>query len=124
MLSTDDEILWRWVKATLILAFIISAGFIVLFLTQKKIDKLYRTYPDVDCDTLKETYEEDMLQYYAMIEWYHHMKEDNPDSLLKLSTENMQCFCLDLMDEIGKTNAMNWEFQISAKHELITGKVC
>jgi hypothetical protein len=43
--------------------------------------------------------------------------EGEDDSILKMSTENIQCFCDELAAEMGKSKAIDKTFSIAVKNQ-------
>lgn len=124
-LATEDEIVrWR-LKAALIFILVIGLGFFSLFLTQKKVDRLHRKYPDAHCSMTD--FEDPIIlenaKYYALIEWYHH--EVSNKTLLELSSSNLQCYCDYLIHDIGKHAAINKKFSVNTRSgEELEGSLC
>jgi hypothetical protein len=127
----------RYIIALLIIALVVSLGVGLLFMTQKLKDTMNRQFPEVDCDVLTKSYfGQDMLEHYALLE-YHNMREVSGgyesgefvggiprETLLKLSTSNLQCYCDNLQDEIGYNTAMHTEFDLEINDDKYQAPVC
>ena len=96
-----------------------------IFYFQDRVNKLGRQYPEVDCDVVVADSSPEMLVNLAMIEFYNYETSDKSDeTIMKQNTDNLQCFCDDLIENIGYWDAFNREFDVNVLDEHITGKVC
>lgn len=106
------------------------ASFVILFITQKIADKLRKEWPLVDCSELKSDLGNDseMLKQFSLVEYHHIMHSTHEGKHLEidqLSTQNLQCFCYDLMEERGRSGASSAKFSFSfAGHEEEGATVC
>lgn len=109
-----------------ILLLILFAFILVLFITQKVASKYRREYPEVDCEDLKaDLLDEAMLEKYALTEWYHWQKSDgSEESVLKLTTSNLQCYCNDIADKHGREEAMDFTLNVNINGHQQEGTVC
>lgn len=84
-------------------------------------------FPEVNCDQMIGAYKgnNDMLNNYAKVEWYYLKKSGmSVDALLKLSTENLQCFCDTLVTEKGIDDAILLEETVTIKGDTKKGHIC
>ena len=96
-----------------------------IFFFQDQVNRLNRQYPLVDCDVVVADSSPEMLVNLAMIEYYNYETSDKSDeTILMQNTDNLQCFCDDLVTNIGYLNAYNRNFDVNVLDEHITGKVC
>lgn len=67
----------------------------------------------------------EMLKDYAMLEYYNYETSDKSDkTILMQNTDNLQCFCDDLKNDIGYLKALKKEFDVHVLDKHITGQVC
>lgn len=66
-----------------------------------------------------------MLKDYAMLEFYNYETSDKSDiTILMQNTDNLQCFCDDLVEKEGYVDAYNKEFDVTVLEHHVIGKVC
>ncbi|CAI2370761.1 unnamed protein product [Moneuplotes crassus] len=120
------ESFFRWIIAIFIIGIVMVIGFSLLFLTQQTKDLLRRSYPEVDCELLAESYSsESMLLRFAVSEWYNIDEQGiSRESILKLSTSNLQCFCKNLQSELGYREASQKSYKVQVRGRLIDSPLC
>lgn len=116
----------KQIIVTLILLFILTCFIGILFFTQKLASKLRMEYPEIDCVEVKADLDgEGMLKRFAMTEWFHWQQNDgSEESVLKLTTSNLQCFCDDQVKKHGREDTMRLKQRVDIGGEEKDGKIC
>lgn len=109
-----------------ILTLILFAFMALLFYIQKLASKYRREYPEVDCEEVeKDVVDKEMLKQYALTEWFHWQRNDGTEeSVLMLTTANLQCYCEDVVKDHSRSKAMKLEMAVNINGERLQGKIC
>ena len=124
--KSSTEKLWRICLAIIIILIVMLVGFALLFSTQTTKDFLHRSYPEVDWELLMENYNhnEQLLLNFAFAEWNNIQEQGiSRNSILKLSTSNLQCFWENLQSNYGFQKASDTEFSLPKRLNGRTGKI-
>jgi hypothetical protein len=121
--------IWKVIKqiiTTLLLILVLAFFVSVLFYTQKVFSRLRREYPEVDCDDVNEgLVGTDMLKKFAMTEWFHWQGNDgSKETMLKLTTSNLQCYCDGVVEDKGRWEAMQYTLEMEIGGQRHTGHLC
>lgn len=113
----------------ILVAFILVCALVgtcyLIFFFQDRVNRLNRQYPEVSCDAVVADSTPEMLNNYAMLEYFHYESSDKSDeTILMLNTDNLQCFCDNLSKEKGYLEALNHDFNVIVLGHQIQGKVC
>ena len=66
-----------------------------------------------------------MLQRFAMTEWFHWQQNDGTeDSVLKLTTTNLQCYCDDHVEKNGRSATMKLKQKVDISGVEKDGHIC
>lgn len=116
----------KQIIVTLILILILVFFIGILFYTQKLASKLRREYPEIDCNEVKgDLVGENMLKRFAMTEWFHWQENDgSEESVLKLTTSNLQCYCDDEVHNNGRSDTLKLIQKIDIGGKQKDGEIC
>ncbi|CAI2370510.1 unnamed protein product [Moneuplotes crassus] len=116
----------RWIVAITIIGIVMVIGFTLLLITQQTKGLLNRSYPEIDCELLSESYaSKAMLLKFAVTEWYNiHDQGISRESILKLSTSNLQCYCQNLQSELGYRNASQKIYKVQTRGIILEAPLC
>lgn len=79
----------------------------------------------VNCKAVIEDSSPEMMVNLGLIEYFNYATSDKSDeAILKRNTDNMQCFCDDLVDKLGFFKAKDKQFNINIFNQHVQGKVC
>jgi hypothetical protein len=121
--------IWKAIKliiVTLILVLILFFFALILFCIEKLHGKIERVYPEIHChDIVSEYKDHDMLKNFAMTEWFHWQDNDgSEESILKLTTTNIQCYCEELAEHEGRSEAMDLILKVEIDGKEHSGYLC
>ena len=89
------------------------------------MNRLDRIYPQVDCDDVLEESSQEMMENYAVIEFNNFMKSDqSEEALLKINTDNMQCYWDQLRDKTSYWSALNKNINMTVFGHSVAGEIC
>ncbi|CAI2376938.1 unnamed protein product [Moneuplotes crassus] len=118
--------LGKQVISTVILILILAFFIVILFYTMKIASRIRREYPQVDCDGVKgDLVDDEMLEHIAKTEWFHrHKSHEIGGGDLKLSTSNLQCYCDDFKQDLGRKETMKLTETVEIGGEIHSGFIC
>jgi len=116
----------KHIVGILILLVILAASIYLLYYLQQYSSNIRRSYPQAHCEAYKEELDdEEMLKEYAKEEWLHWQKSDgSEESVLKLTTTNLQCYCEHVVEEEGRSSAMEILIEEIIDNKPRKGKLC
>lgn len=70
-------------------------------------------------------YSEHWLEHFALVEWYNIREQGiNRNTILKLSTSNLQCYCQRLSKDIGHVQAASKVYEMKFRGQKFSGEIC